>query len=143
MTTGTVETDNPSDCLYLEYELVPADRLHSAKRQILESLGFLAKETFPIYKERIPSQLLSFLRLSRVQDTSQLSQVSQFGLDVSFKKLVLRCDSAGQFHRGRGYQSNERVRSTAACPGRLQSSPEWLPRQHRSRLEVLAKRRSI
>lgn len=76
LATGRVERENPSDFLTLEFELVPADRLYSAKRQVLESLGYQQKETFRIYQERIPSQLLSFLRLSRIQDVNQLTQVS-------------------------------------------------------------------
>lgn len=75
LSTGTVEVDNPSDFVSLEFELVPADPLFSAKRQILDDLGFETKERFAIFPERIPMQMLSFLRLSRVQDAGQFAQV--------------------------------------------------------------------
>ena len=87
LATGTVERDNPSDCVALEFELVPTDRLYSAKRQILEAMGFRPSETFLIYKERIPTQLLSFLRLSRIQDPSQLTQARSYPL-VCYRRRV-------------------------------------------------------
>eukprot|EP00210_Caulerpa_lentillifera_P001731 g1662.t1 len=86
LTTGSLELDNPSDFLLLNFELVPADRLFTAKRQILESMGYQTNESFPIYEGRIPVQLLSFLRLSRIQDPSQLAQVS-FSSDQEISQL--------------------------------------------------------
>jgi protein-histidine N-methyltransferase len=34
------------------------------------------KETFPLYIDRFPIQLLSFLRFSRIQDTAQFASAS-------------------------------------------------------------------
>lgn len=86
LTTGSLELDNPSDFLLLDFQLVPADRLFSAKRQILESMDYQTTEPFPIYQGRIPVQLLSFLRLSRIQDPGQLAQVN-FDSDQEISQL--------------------------------------------------------
>jgi histone-lysine N-methyltransferase SETD3 len=45
------------------------------KSQILESLGFSAKEQFPVYADRFPQQLLSYLRLARVADPALFAKV--------------------------------------------------------------------
>lgn len=40
LAAGLVERANPADCLSLECGLVAADRMYSAKRQIVEEMGF-------------------------------------------------------------------------------------------------------
>ncbi len=52
--------------------------------QVLESLGFSAKEQFPVYADRMPIQLLSYLRLARVADPGLLAKVGEgYPVDVS------------------------------------------------------------
>lgn len=75
MSTGSLEQDNPSDYLEFEVGLVEADRLYAAKRGILEEIGYGIQEYFPVYKDRMPVQLLSYVRLARVTDTAELTKV--------------------------------------------------------------------
>ena len=44
LATGSVEDQNPSDCLAMKAELVKADRLYSSKKSIVESSGFSVSE---------------------------------------------------------------------------------------------------
>jgi len=74
---GYVDEDNAGDYLELEVGLVAADALYMAKKSILESVGLSAeRQSFPIYEDRLPTQLLSYLRLSRVQDSGELLKVT-------------------------------------------------------------------
>lgn len=44
--------------------------------QIVQSLGFeAADQEFPIYADRMPTQLLAYLRLSRLQDSGEIAKV--------------------------------------------------------------------
>lgn len=43
--------------------------------QVVQSLGFDVKQDFPIYADRMPTQLLAYLRLSRVQDSGEIAKV--------------------------------------------------------------------
>ena len=45
------------------------------KSQILESMGFTPKERFPVFADRMPNQLLAYIRLSRVQDPALFAKV--------------------------------------------------------------------
>lgn len=47
------------------------------KQQLLESFGFAAQERFPVYADRFPIQLLSYLRLGRIQDPGLFAKVQQ------------------------------------------------------------------
>lgn len=45
--------------------------------QIVQSLGFeAANQEFPIYADRMPTQLLAYLRLSRLQDSGEIAKAS-------------------------------------------------------------------
>lgn len=46
------------------------------KKQIVEEQGFEAAQTFPVFEDRMPTQMLTFLRLSRVQEPGQLALIS-------------------------------------------------------------------
>ncbi|CAD7695760.1 unnamed protein product [Ostreobium quekettii] len=83
---GSLEEQNPSDFLSIDVELVPSDGLFRAKKQILEGLGLQAKQSFPIYEDKMPAQLLSYLRLSRVQDAAQLAKV-RFDEDAAVSQM--------------------------------------------------------
>ena len=48
LATGSVEDQNPSDCLAMRAELVKADRLYSSKKSIVESSGFSVSEVSSI-----------------------------------------------------------------------------------------------
>ena len=43
--------------------------------QVVQSLGFDVKQDFPIYADRMPTQLLAYLRLSRLQDSGEIAKV--------------------------------------------------------------------
>lgn len=47
------------------------------KQQLLESFGFEAQQRFPVYSDRFPIQLLSYLRLSRIQDPGLFAKVRE------------------------------------------------------------------
>eukprot|EP00879_Flechtneria_rotunda_P015067 GHRR01015744.1.p1 GENE.GHRR01015744.1~~GHRR01015744.1.p1 ORF type:complete len:507 (+),score=158.49 GHRR01015744.1:326-1846(+) len=86
LSTGTLQDANMSDCLYFPASLIAADRYYSMKAQLLESFGFGPEERFPVYADRFPIQLLSYLRLSRIQDPGQFAQVT-FEQDVIISQL--------------------------------------------------------
>jgi hypothetical protein len=50
-------------------------RYYGMKQQLLESFGFTTDERFPVYADRFPIQLLSYLRLSRIQDPGLFAKV--------------------------------------------------------------------
>ncbi|KAK9790329.1 hypothetical protein WJX73_000550 [Symbiochloris irregularis] len=70
---GLVEDSNPNDCLYIEASLVRSDRLFQAKQEILQSQGLGLKELYPVYQDRMPVQLMAYLRLSRMQNAAELA----------------------------------------------------------------------
>lgn len=59
---GQVERNNPSSFLVLNAELLQADRMYTMKKQIVQDLGFEEVQEFPVYADRMPVQLLSYLR---------------------------------------------------------------------------------
>lgn len=73
---GICEDDNMNDCLEYEASLIGADRLYTLKKQIVESEGFSDRQAFPLFQDRFPTQLLSYLRLARVQDPGELARVN-------------------------------------------------------------------
>lgn len=82
MATGTFEPSNPSDYITLTADLVPADKLYNQKASILTELGFEASTVeFPVAADRISTQHLAFLRLSRLTNAAQFPLV-QFDADV-------------------------------------------------------------
>lgn len=89
-TSSATFTTNPSECLTVTVGLVPTDRLLTAKRQILEAAGFPpgsdASQAFPIFADRMPLQLLAYLRLARLQESAQLASVT-FDSDVVISQL--------------------------------------------------------
>lgn len=87
---ATSFTDNPSECLTVTVGLLQTDRLLAAKRQILEAAGFPpgseVSQSFPIFSDRMPLQLLAYLRLARLQESAQLASVT-FDSDVVISQL--------------------------------------------------------
>jgi len=74
---GLVDSTHPGDYLYMTTEIVTSDRLYTAKKQVLEGMGMSAeKQLFPVYEDRLPTQLYSYLRFARVQDPGELMAVS-------------------------------------------------------------------
>eukprot|EP00882_Tetradesmus_deserticola_P007360 GHRQ01007754.1.p1 GENE.GHRQ01007754.1~~GHRQ01007754.1.p1 ORF type:complete len:476 (+),score=189.66 GHRQ01007754.1:146-1573(+) len=76
LSTGTLQDGNMSDCISFPASLIPSDRYFGMKQQLLESFGFAAEERFPVYVDRFPIQLLSYLRLSRIQDVGLFAKVN-------------------------------------------------------------------
>lgn len=87
MATGTLPSEaNSSDFLEFPASLIQADRYYEMKSQILESVGFAPKERFPVYADRMPNQLLAYVRLARVQDPALFAKVS-FEQDVILSQM--------------------------------------------------------
>jgi len=77
LNTGKVDENHPGDYLYMKADIQPSDRLYTAKKQVLEGMGFTAEnQYFPVYDDRMPTQLYSYLRFSRVQDPGEMMAVS-------------------------------------------------------------------
>ncbi len=55
--------------------LVASDRLYQSKKEILDSVGLDNPQEFPITKEGMPVQLLSYLRLARLQNSAEFARV--------------------------------------------------------------------
>ena len=80
--------------LFLEQSVITArssicrqQNIASVVLQVVQSLGFDVKQDFPIYADRMPTQLLAYLRLSRVQDSGEIA------------KVCLACRLGWVFHR--------------------------------------------
>ena len=54
---------------------VSTDRLYAAKKEIMDALGYGDEVDFPVYQERMPLQLLGYLRLARMQNSAELAMV--------------------------------------------------------------------
>ena len=73
--------------------LVASDRLYGAKKQVLDSMGMASPEEFPITTDGMPLQLLSYLRLARLQDPAELAKARSGGsaLAVYAREIVSVC----------------------------------------------------
>lgn len=79
--------DNPGDCLLFPASLLAADRLYAQKAEILTAAGLDPNgQAFPVRRDALPTQLLSYLRLARVQDPAQFARVS-FDADVIVSQM--------------------------------------------------------
>jgi len=76
LSCGLVDDENEADCLEWEANLIKGDGLYAAKLDILNAVGLEEDQVFPIYKDRMPNQLLAFLRMSRIQDPIELTKVN-------------------------------------------------------------------
>jgi len=76
LTCGIVNTNNMDDCLEWNVSLLQADGLYSAKNEILQAVGLSANQTFPIYTDKMPFQLLAYLRMSRITNPMELAMIS-------------------------------------------------------------------
>jgi histone-lysine N-methyltransferase SETD3 len=84
---GEVDADFPGDYLTWNAALVGADRLYAAKAAALASAGLAPDgQTFPVYADRFPTQLLAYLRLSRVTDVAEMAKV-RFEADAVVSQL--------------------------------------------------------
>lgn len=57
-------------------ELVEADPLLQAKKEVAATKELAPSQPFPVFGSQLPAQLYSFLRLARVQDANELTKVS-------------------------------------------------------------------
>jgi len=76
LSRGIVRPTNSHDFLIVNTNVVMADTLYTAKKQILEAYGLDEDQQFLVYKDRIPLELLSYLRLSRLQTTEDLLKLN-------------------------------------------------------------------
>jgi protein-histidine N-methyltransferase len=84
---AAARVDNPSDCLLFPATLLAADRLYAQKAEILAAAGLEPQgQVFPVRRDALPTQLLSYLRLARVQDPAQFARVS-FDADVVVSQM--------------------------------------------------------
>lgn len=72
---GFVDESNNGDFIEIEVGLVNTDPLRSLKSQILQMANFQDEQTFPLYIDRFPTQLLSYMRLARLQDTGLFAKI--------------------------------------------------------------------
>ncbi len=75
LATGTVEEKPESDFLTVRATLVASDKLYVQKREVLQAEGFSDLEDFPIFEDRMPTQLLAYLRLARLQNVAEFAKV--------------------------------------------------------------------
>eukprot|EP00892_Ulva_mutabilis_P004342 jgi/Ulvmu1/227/UM001_0231.1 len=110
LATGTLQDTNFSDYLLFEAKLVSSDRLYTSKREVLMAMNMQETEIYPMYKERFPIQLLSFIRFSRIQDIGELAKV-QFDQDVIISPQneyeTLQLVMADLRERLQGYRENQ------------------------------------
>jgi histone-lysine N-methyltransferase SETD3 len=84
---AAARVDNPQDCLLFPATLLAADRLYAQKAEILAAAGLDPQgQAFPVRRDALPTQLLSYLRLARVQDVAQFARVS-FDADVIVSQM--------------------------------------------------------
>ena len=77
LATGAVDDKHCGDYCVFAASCTQTDRLYEAKRQILEGMGMSAEvQTFPVFADRMPMQLLAYMRFARVQDPGELMSVS-------------------------------------------------------------------
>ena len=77
LATGVVDQTHVGDFLVMTASTVNTDKLFDAKRQILEGMGMSAdSQAFPVFADRMPLQMLAYLRLARVKEPSELMTVS-------------------------------------------------------------------
>ena len=77
LATGGVDENHCGDYLTMTASTVDTDRLYDAKRQILEGMGMSAtSQAFPVFADRMPTQMLAYMRFARVQEPSELMTVS-------------------------------------------------------------------
>lgn len=86
MATGSITDSNLSDFVEFPAQLIEADRYFVMKSQILESMGFKPKERFPVFVDRMPNQLLAYIRLVRIQDPALFAKIS-FQEDVVLSQM--------------------------------------------------------
>jgi protein-histidine N-methyltransferase len=82
LATGGLQDSSMSDYLLFPASLVAADKYYAMKASLLESFGFGPSERFPVYADRFPLQLLSYLRLSRIQDPGLFAKACMHGSTV-------------------------------------------------------------
>jgi histone-lysine N-methyltransferase SETD3 len=77
LATGVVDQTHVGDFLVMTASTVNTDKLFDAKRQILEGMGMSAdSQAFPVFADRMPLQMLAYLRFARVKEPSELMTVS-------------------------------------------------------------------
>ncbi|KAH7299686.1 hypothetical protein KP509_24G024400 [Ceratopteris richardii] len=81
MRYGFVDENNDDDFIEIEVGLVKSDPLRKLKSQILQAANFQDEQSFPLYNDRFPLQLLSYMRLARLQDPALLAKIT-FEKDV-------------------------------------------------------------
>jgi protein-histidine N-methyltransferase len=70
---GDVDDAHPGDYEYWPAKLSGNDPLYDAKKAVLEAQGFSDKDQkFPVYKDRMPREFLSYLRFARVTNSEEL-----------------------------------------------------------------------
>eukprot|EP00958_Prasinococcus_capsulatus_P027383 scaffold5495_cov376-Prasinococcus_capsulatus_cf.AAC.4 len=71
-----------TDYVNLEATLVNTDKMYDLKKEIVENEGFTATQRFPIFVDRFPIQLLTYLRLTRIQDPIEIAKACCYPVDT-------------------------------------------------------------
>lgn len=72
---GLVDEHNSNDFIELEVGLVKDDPLRGLKLQILQQANLQDEQTFPLYYDRFPTQLLTYMRLARLKDSGMIAKI--------------------------------------------------------------------
>ena len=80
--------------------LVASDRLYGAKKQVLDAMGLGSPEEFPVTTAGMPLQLLSYLRLARLQDPAEFAKARMQPRPQCLRSLcvALLCTYIGACH---------------------------------------------
>uniref|UniRef100_A0A7R9T8R0 Rubisco LSMT substrate-binding domain-containing protein n=1 Tax=Prasinoderma coloniale TaxID=156133 RepID=A0A7R9T8R0_9VIRI len=79
LTFGELDAEGKArdDFLTFQFGMVQNDSLYTVKAGVLAELGYATDgQEFPVFEDRFPTQLLNYLRLSRVTDIGLLAKLS-------------------------------------------------------------------
>lgn len=87
LSTGEVDLDFEGDYIMWNAALLQADRLYPAKASVLQQQGLAAEgQSFPVYGDRFPNQLLAYLRLSRISEPNDMMKL-RFDRDTVISQM--------------------------------------------------------
>ncbi|EFJ32882.1 hypothetical protein SELMODRAFT_406852 [Selaginella moellendorffii] len=83
---GFLDESDENDFIEIEVGLVSGDSLAPLKREILQEVGLTVPQKFPVYLNRFPTQLLTYTRLARIQDSGLFAK-------ITFEKDLIVCQT--------------------------------------------------
>ena len=73
---GFVPESNSANSVEVTVGLLPGDRMFGLKQGVLRDVGLSPQQAFPLFLNRLPTQLLTYVRLARLQDAALLTKVA-------------------------------------------------------------------